>query len=549
MTFNDWRTVARKGAAFSSEAMILTTPKANTNMAAGVVSHSTIYLLANNVCMHILSHNKNADIVNIPDDRVYVVMYNINALCGKHLDRNIEDIMREIMDMSAYECTIEPAFRLFFLMHTYTLDIRAAMTEAHARTFTCKTVVTKQIKPGVAGSEIVDGAPCCTVDFLVGRQTNGVLRLISAKMVDVPIYTQEHVRTTILSVSKTLSIEYEEKLFDAEEYDNYIASLGEMGTDAMYTALPDDAPDLPPVQPPVSAKPAPVPLSHCTSITAPNIEHEDIYTLNTLKFTDNVLHFFVLESIKRLATPPTNVYIYNTHLMQHMCVSKTPYDNTAPDGIEKQITYLFNSTLKNYGTVPSKTNRNERVSCITDKEFLFIPANSAERGGQNNVPVSDGHWVLYIVYRPFEAESAPLIFVVDTLYNTATQTGYMSTSQHARNMVRIRHFLTLVAQKYLPSRPDAVSTTRKSCFMPCPQQPPNTNACGAYISMYITLFLTQTPEERADFVALLQSGERRRTGPVMYEKHFREIQIDALRIKLIDAVKKDFTEKNKKIKK
>lgn len=549
MSFTDWRVIARRGTSLTSETAILTMPRANTNAALGVYTFNTIYTLFNNVCVYIDQQKKNTDVVSIPNERLFVIMYNIHAVYGKHADRNIHDIMREIMDMSAFECTLDPAFRLFFLMHTYTLDIKSIMMEAHALNFTGKTVITKKIMPGVAGSEIVDGAPCCSVDFLIGRQSNGMLHLISAKLTDVPIYTHDHVRTRILHTSKNLSIEYEEPLFDVDEYEEYMATLGEFGIEGLCAKLPDDAPDLAQVLDTATPAPAPPPITHCTNITTPTLTHNDIATLNTLEFTDNVLQFFVLSSLKRLAILPKNVYVFNSQLMQFMCTTKTPYDalDDSIENIEKQVTHLFGGTLKNYGTVPSRTNRNERVSCLIDKEFVLIPSNSAERGGKNRRATTDRHWVLYIVYRPFEAETAPLIFVVDTLYNIATQSGYMTTDQHARNMMRLRRYFTLVAEKYLPATPRAVSTTRKSCFLPCPQQPPNSNACGAYISMYITIFLSHTPEERADFLGVMKSSERRRTGPVLYDKQFREIPIDQLKENLIAAVKKDFNEKNKKI--
>ena len=231
------------------------------------------------------------------------------------------------------------------------------------------------------------------------------------------------------------------------------------------------------------------------------MNEDDIGILQKSFFmTDNLLHILLKETMDKcedsleMAQNNSGVFVCNTMLMAQLCTASTPFAEVTVESLKKQVEWIFTHTISQYCTYHDELK--QRQSCLLSKDFLFFPVNS-------HGPRNQEHWALYMCYKPFDRkEKAPLIYIIDSLYDCDSKMGSISHEQHSINVLKLRMYLQCVADKYGMAYGGAacVTESRRAVIMRTPQQPYASNACGMYVSMFVDEFVKLSVAEKHQLV-------------------------------------------------
>ena len=370
---------------------------------------------------------------------------------------------------------------LFFKAHVYHIDTaryRSQIKQPYGmRGFS--TVDNKDsVKPGLAGNRLT-GAPSISISAMFIDE-----EFISIRFTNIPIYIGTQRTYQVLSSNQPFDtpeplINNDINLVVVEEKEE------EEKEEKKTTTITNYAP-----------------LHNICDVV---IDVEDMKQLNgSFMFSDNVLHKTIRDIVDdcdnsfEMMKENINVFVSNINTTTQLRLIHTPFDSnrTDPMNFKKQVQWIFDERISDYCTYVDIEGKLQ--SSLVSKDFLFFPVNSiSDRGA---------HWALYMCYKPFDRkEKSCMIYIIDSLFDADRKVGVITYEEHILNVLKLRHYLTLVADRYIPhlGGSQLVIESRPSHILRIPQQPYGSNACGLYISIFISAFLRMTEQEKQDFMKVV----------------------------------------------
>jgi len=174
--------------------------------------------------------------------------------------------------------------------------------------------------------------------------------------------------------------------------------------------------------------------------------------------TDNVIHF-LFGRLRPLRTPVDehrDVYVMSSFFMKQLMV------NTTPTNVQAQAAENYKERLVHWAT------RDSGEFILHDKQVIIIPYN-----------YSNIHWLLYVVYRPYDRLcNQPLLYVFDSLPTLVTD------RVHRMNLTGICTYLREAYVKHSGGQP-CLGVAEERWFRKAAVPPQNNSwACGWFMFLF-----------------------------------------------------------------